>query len=93
MKIVFSSRPAYGHVYPLLPLAGAARRAGHHVSFATTGHFLARLDRLGYPTHDVGLTIEDAHATAPRVTVGGRDAEGWPTVDPISRWAAGCSST
>ena len=60
MKIVFSTRPAYGHVYPLLPLAAAARGAGHHVSFATTGQFLTRLDRLGYRTHDVGVSIEDA---------------------------------
>jgi UDP:flavonoid glycosyltransferase YjiC (YdhE family) len=62
VKIVFSTRPAYGHVYPLLPLAIAARRAGHHVSFATGGHFLATLERLGFGTHDVGLTIEQAHA-------------------------------
>ena len=47
MKILFSTRPAYGHVYPLMPLALAAREAGHDVRFATTGQFLDKLDALG----------------------------------------------
>jgi UDP:flavonoid glycosyltransferase YjiC (YdhE family) len=60
VQIVFSARPAYGHVYPLVPLANAARRAGHDVSFATTGGFLDKLRRWGFPTDDVGVSIEDA---------------------------------
>ena len=28
---MFCARPAFGHVYPLMPLALAARRAGHEV--------------------------------------------------------------
>ena len=59
MRILFSSRPAFGHVYPLMPLALAARDAGHNVTFATTGVFPNRL-RAGFTTHDVGLTIEQA---------------------------------
>ena len=58
MRLIFSTRPAYGHVYPLMPLAGAARQAGHEVEFATAGPFLAKLGSMGVPTHDVGLTIE-----------------------------------
>jgi Glycosyltransferase family 28 C-terminal domain len=58
MRILFSSRPAFGHVYPLMPLALAARDAGHEVSFATTGIFRDKLRSAGFPTHDVGLTIE-----------------------------------
>jgi UDP:flavonoid glycosyltransferase YjiC (YdhE family) len=60
MKILFSVRPAYGHVYPLMPLALAARDAGHHVRFATTGRFLNVLRGLGFATDDVGVTLEDA---------------------------------
>jgi UDP:flavonoid glycosyltransferase YjiC (YdhE family) len=60
MRILISSRPAYGHVYPLMPLALAARDAGHDVEFATTGAFLPKLRALGFPTHDVGLSIEQA---------------------------------
>lgn len=35
MRILFSSVPAYGHLLPLLPLAAAARRAGHEVALLT----------------------------------------------------------
>ncbi|MET0458563.1 MAG: glycosyltransferase [Ilumatobacteraceae bacterium] len=60
MKILFSTRPSFGHVYPLMPLAAAARDAGHDVRFATTGMFLPKLRALGYRTEDVGITIERA---------------------------------
>jgi UDP:flavonoid glycosyltransferase YjiC (YdhE family) len=84
VKILFSTRPAYGHVYPLLPLADAARRAGHQVNFATAGCFLTPLDRLGYPTHEVGLTIEAAHAellASVSADVMPRGADGRPDVE------------
>ncbi|MFL6142021.1 MAG: glycosyltransferase [Labedaea sp.] len=47
MRIVFASPPAYGHLYPLLPLALAAVEAGHEVTVATGAPFL---DRLPVPT-------------------------------------------
>ena len=43
-----------------MPLALAAREAGHDVTFATTGHFLDTLRSIGFPTHNVGLTIDQA---------------------------------
>jgi len=60
MRILFSSRPSYGHVYPMMPLAYAARAAGHEVAFATTGTFLERLARLGFPVRPAGISIDDA---------------------------------
>jgi len=60
VKLLFSARPAYGHVYPMMPLALAARDAGHDVDFATAGSFLPKLQSLGFTTHPVGLTIEEA---------------------------------
>ena len=59
MKLLFSTRPAYGHVYPLMPLAEAARAAGHEVVFATCGEFVPKLERLGYRTETVGISIDD----------------------------------
>jgi UDP:flavonoid glycosyltransferase YjiC (YdhE family) len=47
MKIVFSGLPAYGHLYPMLPLAQACAEAGHEVTFATGEPFV---DRLPLPT-------------------------------------------
>ena len=58
MKLLFSTRPAYGHVYPLMPLAEAARAAGHEVIFATCGEFVPKLERLGYRTETVGISID-----------------------------------
>ena len=61
-RILFSVRPGYGHVYPLLPLARAFRAAGHAVDFATAGEFVPRLCRLGFATHRAGLTIKQGEA-------------------------------
>lgn len=59
MRIVFRAHPAYGHVYPLMPLAEAARAAGHDVIFPTTAPFLDRLRELGYRTIESGLTMQE----------------------------------
>jgi UDP:flavonoid glycosyltransferase YjiC (YdhE family) len=62
VRVLFSARPAYGHVYPLIPLASAARAAGHDVSFATAGEFVPRLRALGFRTFHVGMTLAEAYA-------------------------------
>lgn len=43
MRIVFASLPAYGHLYPLLPLALACADAGHEVVVATGEPFTGAL--------------------------------------------------
>jgi UDP:flavonoid glycosyltransferase YjiC (YdhE family) len=35
MRILFTTNPLYGHLYPMLPLMNAARRADHEVIVAT----------------------------------------------------------
>lgn len=62
MRLLFCSRPAYGHLYPLMPLAFAARDAGHDVGFATGGRFVTMLRSLGFPTVVTGIAFEDARA-------------------------------
>jgi UDP:flavonoid glycosyltransferase YjiC (YdhE family) len=47
MKVVFSSLPGYGHLYPIMPLALAFADAGHGVTIATSEPFT---DRLPLPT-------------------------------------------
>ncbi len=69
LKILFSSRPAYGHLYPLMPLAEAARDAGHEVSFATGPEFVPKLQALGFPTRIAGISIGQAE----QVLLAGRD--------------------
>lgn len=58
MKIVFSSRPAFGHVFAIAPLAASAREAGHDVIFASGKAFLPRLEGWGFNTRKVGEAIE-----------------------------------
>jgi UDP:flavonoid glycosyltransferase YjiC (YdhE family) len=60
MRIVFRAHPAYGHVYPLMPLAEAARAAGHEVIFPIAPPFLERLRELGYRTIESGVTMVEA---------------------------------
>ncbi len=60
MRILFTCRPAYGHLYPLMPLAIAARDAGHEVVFGTGAAFLDKVRSLGFDAHEVGISIQDA---------------------------------
>ena len=43
MKVVLAALPAFGHVYPLVPLAIALERTGAEVLFATGDEFASRL--------------------------------------------------
>ncbi|MDQ7806511.1 glycosyltransferase [Amycolatopsis sp. A133] len=66
MRILFTCRPAYGHLFPLLPLANAAKAAGHEVVFGTGEAFVPKVRQLGFEAHRVGITIGDAEAEAKR---------------------------
>ena len=46
MRVLFSSLPAYGHLYPLMPLMLACQEQGHDVVMATGEEFA---DRMGSP--------------------------------------------
>lgn len=67
MRILFSGRPAYGHLYPLLPLARAARDAGHRVTVATGASFVPQLAEFGFDTREAGISIGVAEAEAARL--------------------------
>jgi UDP:flavonoid glycosyltransferase YjiC (YdhE family) len=60
VRILFRSLPAYGHLYPMMPLALAARARGHEVVFSSAGDFVDRLRALGLAVHAAGVTIEQA---------------------------------
>ncbi|KZB85118.1 glycosyltransferase [Amycolatopsis regifaucium] len=66
MRILFSCRPAYGHLYPLMPLAIAARNAGHEVVFGTGDTFVDKVRALGFDTYKVGESIQTASDEATR---------------------------
>jgi UDP:flavonoid glycosyltransferase YjiC (YdhE family) len=64
VRVLFCCRPAYGHVYPLLPLAAACRDAGHEVLFGTGEGFVKPLRRRGFRAERVGISIDEADRRA-----------------------------
>ncbi|WFE26144.1 DUF1205 domain-containing protein [Solwaraspora sp. WMMD791] len=68
MRVLFTSPPGAGHLFPVVPLAWALRAAGHDVLVATTAEGLAGAAHAGLPTVDV----------APGVPVAGVFGTGTP---------------
>ncbi|MGW3998899.1 glycosyltransferase [Amycolatopsis sp. NPDC004772] len=64
MRLLFTSLGSFGHTFPLVPLAVAAREAGHDVVFATSEDFLPQLTKAGLETAAAGLAIKDAFGQA-----------------------------
>lgn len=54
MRILFTSSPLTGHLLPMLPLAAAARRAGHEVIIATGPDLSNEIERRGFTAWPVG---------------------------------------
>ncbi|WP_253886503.1 glycosyltransferase [Actinokineospora diospyrosa] len=69
MKILFSSLPAHGHTYPQLPLAIAAKAAGHEITYATWETFHPPLAALGFETVNAGGDMAGAFTEV----IAGRD--------------------
>lgn len=66
MRILFTTHPAYGHFHPLLPVAEAARAAGHEVAFAVSERFRKVIERLGFLVITAGLNwLESDHSSIP----------------------------
>ncbi|HEX4976366.1 MAG TPA: glycosyltransferase [Nocardioides sp.] len=75
MDVVFAAIPAYGHLYPLMPLAEATAAAGHRVTVATGSPFCGALS---LPTtrvleEHVGLSWVEAEARRRHPEAEGRD--------------------
>ncbi|MEU4804602.1 glycosyltransferase [Actinosynnema sp. NPDC023587] len=60
MRLLFASLAHHGHVFPLVPLAVAAVRAGHRVGYATGGALHPVLARTGLEPVRVGPTLPEA---------------------------------
>ncbi len=62
MRILITAGPAYGHLFPMLPLARAARRAGHEVVIATGAELAPLIERRGFTAWRVGPSWAEAEA-------------------------------
>jgi len=61
--LIFTSLVSHGHLYPLLPLAVAARDAGHEVLFATGDEMLPVVEKAGLAVETAGFGQREAFAT------------------------------
>ena len=107
MRILFTCRPAYGHLFPLLPLANAARAAGHDVVFGTGEALVPKVRDLGFEVHPAGIGIGEAEAEAkkrhgedagflqkaPHTLAISRPDEVRAAKEPVLRWRSGDGQT
>ena len=76
MRIVFAAVPAYGHLYPVMPLALAAAEADHDVVVATGAPFLGRLPLPTVPGFERDATLslsrveDEVHRRHPELRAG-----------------------
>jgi UDP:flavonoid glycosyltransferase YjiC (YdhE family) len=66
VRIEFAGIPAYGHLYPMVPLAQGCAAAGHQVAIATGPPFLDRLPLPTVPGVPADLSLDDTIAEAKR---------------------------
>ncbi len=60
--MIFTSLVSHGHLYPLLPLAVAARDAGHDVLFATGDDMRPVVEKAGLASESAGFGMREAFA-------------------------------
>ena len=68
MRVLFTSRPGVGHLYPMLPLARAARDAGHGVLVAAAEMHRRDVERAGFEfaaTAYDQVDLSSTHAAMP----------------------------
>lgn len=75
MKIVLAAIPAYGHLYPLMPLALACAEAGHEVTVAVGPPFLGRLPLPTIPQQPPEMELDAAFTETKRRNPGLQGAE------------------
>ena len=66
VKIMFASLGAYGHLYPMMPLALACAAAGHETVIAVGPPFLGRLPLPTVPGYPPNLELDWAIQEARR---------------------------
>jgi hypothetical protein len=62
VRVLFTTTGHSGHLLPLVPLARACERAGHHVLIATHAPRADNVERLGLPVHPIEVAPDEAWA-------------------------------
>jgi UDP:flavonoid glycosyltransferase YjiC (YdhE family) len=76
VRVLFTTVPLCGHLFPMVPLAWAARAAGHEVLVATTENFVPMVLSTGLPAVSWGPATDfvDLVADEPPVSTDNMDA-------------------
>lgn len=82
VKVVLAALPAFGHVYPLVPLAIALERTGAEVVFATGEEFASRLPARTVPGAEGSWAFSDATSEIERRI---EQAVGVPQVESLGQ--------
>ncbi|HXH77588.1 glycosyltransferase [Nocardioides sp.] len=61
MRVLISSTPGYGHIFPMFPLARALSRAGHEVLWATSRDAAQPIRQRGIDVVHAGLSGDALH--------------------------------
>lgn len=85
MRLLFAAVGAYGHLYPVMPMALAARAAGHEVAVATHQAFHPTVESAGLRAVAAGLTTEEALGTAVAALDGPPESEADIAVPAFTR--------
>src|SRR5579871_2206809 len=59
MRVLFTTRPEYGHFHPLVPLARALAQAEHEVAFACPASFIPVVAASGFDAFPAGFDQRD----------------------------------
>lgn len=73
MRVLVTSVPGLGHLHPVLPLALAARKAGHDVRVATGPDLVGWVERCGVSAYAAGLPFAGLRAEVERRGLAGPD--------------------
>jgi UDP:flavonoid glycosyltransferase YjiC (YdhE family) len=97
VRILFTTFPGLGHLHPMLPLALAARDAGHEVRLGTGADLVRWAGRCGVDAYEIGPGTDEVHEIAARESPGRSQTahmftQVWPSaavlglVDLTSSW-------
>jgi UDP:flavonoid glycosyltransferase YjiC (YdhE family) len=63
VRVLVTSTPGTGHVFPVLPLANELRRAGHQVLWVVAGEGVQLVRRHGFDIAVAGMNVAERRAT------------------------------
>ncbi len=63
MRVLVTATPGTGHVFPMLPLAAALRRAGHDLLWAIAEDGVEEVRRHGYAVAVAGMNLDERRAS------------------------------